>query len=184
MRFCRLTVAQVLLRFTCLKSSTRRGHTCPIWWPAITVNGNAEDRTKTTLMMGHGLSFLTTLTTYVCACVRASGACVLQIVFNKFRLWTHVCEFIQMTCLFWRKKTDVVDMTKETADVVKKQKITVDRSDRSRRVLKMESMRTAPKTREEDDAMSKNTQGQTQMFLPSENPTGKDRGYGESVQVW
>lgn len=82
-----------------------------------------------------------------------------------------------MTCLFWRKKTDVVDMTKETADVVKKQKITVDRSDRSRRVLKMESMRTAPKTREEDDAVSKNTQGQSQMFLPSENPTGKDWGW-------
>jgi len=78
-----------------------------------------------------------------------------------------------MTCLFWRKKTDVVDMTKESADVTKKQKITVDRSDRSRRVLKMESMRTAPKQRDEGDADSTTTQASTQMFLPSESPTGK-----------
>lgn len=63
-------------------------------------------------------------------------------------------------------------MTKESADLVKKQSLNVDRSDRSRRVLKMESMRSAPKEREDDEGSTSSTPATTQMFLPSENPTG------------
>ncbi|XP_045163566.2 uncharacterized protein LOC123527902 isoform X2 [Mercenaria mercenaria] len=82
-----------------------------------------------------------------------------------------------ISCLFLRKKTDVVDMTKESAAAAKKQKLSVDRSERSRRVLKMESMRTAPKAREETDATARVSQGQNQMFLPSENPTASFLSY-------
>ena len=75
-----------------------------------------------------------------------------------------------MACLFFKKKTDVVDMKK---DIGKKQKMTVDRSERSRRVLKMESMRESPKERVESDVDNKHqTSPSKQMFLPSENPTG------------
>ncbi|WAR13857.1 hypothetical protein MAR_003962, partial [Mya arenaria] len=79
-----------------------------------------------------------------------------------------------ITCLFFRKKTGVVDLAKESSAAArKKQRMTVDRSERSRRVLKMESMRTAPKPRDDDDAGRPSSgQGPTQMFLPSENPTG------------
>lgn len=37
----------------------------------------------------------------------------------------------------------------------------------------MESMRTAPKSRDEGDPETRTQQGQNQMFLPSENPTGE-----------
>ncbi|XP_060584521.1 uncharacterized protein LOC132740601 isoform X2 [Ruditapes philippinarum] len=82
-----------------------------------------------------------------------------------------------ISCLFLRKKTDVVDMTKESSAAAKKQKLSVDRSERSRRVLKMESMRTAPKTRDKSDPETRTQQGQNQMFLPSENPTASFLSY-------
>ena len=77
-----------------------------------------------------------------------------------------------MACLFWKKKTDVVDMKKDS--ITKKQKLTVDRSERSRRVLKMESMRELPTKQQEESETDTKIQTTTvkQMFLPSENPTG------------
>ncbi|KAH3822138.1 hypothetical protein DPMN_123908 [Dreissena polymorpha] len=82
-----------------------------------------------------------------------------------------------ITCLFFRKKTDVVDMGKESSASLKKQRMSVDRSERSKRVLKMESMRTAPMKRDENDVTEQSPQGASQMFLPSENPKASFLSY-------
>jgi len=69
-----------------------------------------------------------------------------------------------------------VDLGKhEAAAASKKNRMLVDRSERSRRVLKMESMRNgAPRSRDEgDEEKSPTAQAPSQMFLPSENPTGR-----------
>lgn len=79
--------------------------------------------------------------------------------------------YFQMTCLFWKKKTDVVDLKKEEQAAARKKTLTVDRSERSRRVLKMESTRETPKERDESDTRRSINQS-SKMFLPSENPTG------------
>ncbi|KAL4221178.1 hypothetical protein ACF0H5_019442 [Mactra antiquata] len=83
-----------------------------------------------------------------------------------------------ISCLFLKKKTDVVDMTKkETTTAIKKKKMAVDRSERSRRVLKMESMRAVPTSREPSETNKPPSPGQNQMFLPSENPTASFLSY-------
>ena len=64
-------------------------------------------------------------------------------------------------------------MKPEKSSVSKKQSLTLDRSERSRRVLKMESMREAPLERDALPPDRPLTPPAAKRFLPSEDPTGR-----------
>ena len=64
-------------------------------------------------------------------------------------------------------------MKPEKAPVSKKKSLTLDRSERSRRVLKMESMREVPLEREAQPPDRPLTPPAAKRFLPSEDPAGR-----------
>ena len=91
---------------------------------------------------------------------------------NALKIFTKPYRLFQMKCMFFRKKeTEVMEMKQDKSSAPKKQSLTLDRSERSRRVLKMESMRGAPLERETRPPDKPTTPPAAKRFLPSESPT-------------